>query len=348
MKRFFLAALAIIAIASCAKNEVSEVTDNNQITFQTVVGPATKALITGTAYAESNTFGTVVYKGEELYIPTNEVTYNGTNKYWSTATAYYWPKDGSSLTFYSYSPFEDENGDEISVAHTKGGLTINYSVAALQETDLMVAIPTTQSSNTETIGSWKTGVPTVFGHKLAQVVAINFQTVAEDGTKVKDYAGGRTTGSYVVGDKVFTVKSVALKNVFETGTYTNVSSEGWATTGTATASLPWHTNSSSTPFEDGEYNTDRDTKGYLLVIPQTFAADKQMIEITYTIGTYNGTDLVTETITETVDLADLHAKWEMNKKYTYTVKIGLDRIYWAPSVVEWESETVTAAPEDVI
>lgn len=37
MKRFFLAALAIAAIASCAKNEVVSVPEQSEITFQTVV-----------------------------------------------------------------------------------------------------------------------------------------------------------------------------------------------------------------------------------------------------------------------------------------------------------------------
>ena len=200
MKRFFLAALAIAAIASCTKNEVNEVADNSQITFQTVVGPQTKALVTGTAYSESFTFGTVAYKvngGSELYIPISEVSYNSGAAFWSTANPYYWPKDGSTLTFYSYSPFKDQNGATINVTSTADGITItDYGVATRQETDLMVAdAATDQTQNTETIGSWVKGVPTVFKHKLAQVVAINFQTV-DNASNVMDYANGHTDGSY--------------------------------------------------------------------------------------------------------------------------------------------------------
>ena len=331
-------------------------TDNNQITFQTVVGPQTKALVTGTAYSESFTFGTVAYKvngGSELYIPISEVSYNSGSSFWSTATPYYWPKDGSTLTFYSYSPFKDQHGANINVSSTADGITItDYGVATRQETDLMVADAAKgQTKNTTTIGSWVTGVPTVFKHKLAQVVAINFQTVDND-ANVMDYAHGHTVGSYVAGDKVFIVNSVSLKNIFETGTYTNATAESWNTVGSMSTEIAWHTNTSSVAFNAGKYDTTRDgANDYLLVLPQTFetSGNMQKLVVNYTIKTYtDNVNFATETITETVDLADLHTAWEMNKKYTYTVKIGLDRIYWAPSVVEWETETVTAAPEDVI
>lgn len=345
MKRFFLAALAIAVVASCTKNEVNEVTANDQITFQTVVEPATKALISGTAYNEGNTFGTVAYKvkggSSELYIPISEVSYNNTQKYWSTTTPYYWPKDGSKLTFYSYSPFKDENGTEVTVSSSATGLTIaNYGVGARQNTDLMVADAVTdQTANTTEISPWKKGVPTIFRHKLAQVVAINFKTV-ENGAD-HDYANGHTEGTYVAGDKVYIINTVKLKNVFETGTYTNASSESWTSTGAQTGELLWHDNTSSVAFSDGKYNTTRDVTGYLLVLPQTFntTGTMQQLVINYTIKTYtDNSNYATENITETINMSEIHTKWNMNMKYTYTISIGTDRIYWAPSIVEWGTD----------
>ena len=62
MKKIFLAVLAVAAIASCAKNEVVKVEDNNQITFQAVVGPNTKAMINGATYGTgAPSFGTVAF-----------------------------------------------------------------------------------------------------------------------------------------------------------------------------------------------------------------------------------------------------------------------------------------------
>ena len=60
MKKLFLAALAVVAIASCAKNEVAEIENNDQITFQTVVGPNTKAMINGMAYSNAADFAAAV------------------------------------------------------------------------------------------------------------------------------------------------------------------------------------------------------------------------------------------------------------------------------------------------
>ena len=354
MKRFFLAALAIAAIASCTKNEVNEVTDNNQITFQTVVGPQTKALVTGTAYSESFTFGTVAYKvkgsSKQLYIPISEVSYNSGEAFWSTATPYYWPKDGSTLTFYSYSPFKDQNDVKINVTPAADGITItDYRVDTCQETDLMVADAATgQTQNTETIGSWVKGVPTEFKHKLAQVVAINFQTVAGDPATVKDYANGHdgtAEKEYKAGDKVYTVTDVTFLTIPEQGTYTNATTEGWVTTGSATSEIEW-IKGNTTSFTGGKYETTRTTNGYLLVIPQTFTADSQQLKINYKVETYTGVTgslWATETIEETVDLKDLHTSWDMNKKYTYTISIGLNQIYWAPSVAVWDTTMGTGS-----
>lgn len=357
MKRFFLAALAIAAIASCTKNEVTP-SDPQEITYQAVVGKATKALVETTAYPTSETFGTVAYKvkggNSELYIPISEVS-NPTSAIsgaaWTTATPYYWPKDGSTLTFYSYSPFKDNGGTDIGgVSSTKDGLTIkDYSVASAnrQLTDLMVAEPITGQTQNGSNGGF-TGVQTIFKHKLAQVVAINFQTVAGDPATVKDYANGHdgtAEKEYKAGDKVYTVTDVTFLTIPEQGTYTNATTEGWVTTGSATSEIEW-IKGNTTSFTGGKYETTRTTNGYLLVIPQTFTADSQQLKINYKVETYTGVTgslWATETIEETVDLKDLHTSWDMNKKYTYTISIGLNQIYWAPSVAVWDTTMGTGS-----
>ena len=103
-KNIIIALAACVALAACTKNELKPVEVDQQITFQAVVNKAsTKAMIDGNTYDTGNTFGTVAYKvkdkNTELYIPVSEVKYNSTDKYWSTEAPYYWPKDGSKLTF---------------------------------------------------------------------------------------------------------------------------------------------------------------------------------------------------------------------------------------------------------
>lgn len=355
-KNIIIALAACVALAACTKNELKPVEVDQQITFQAVVNKAsTKAMIDGNTYDTGNTFGTVAYKVKdatsELYIPVSEVKhYTGSPAYWSTEAPYYWPKNGT-LTFYSYSPFyysESGTPTAIDVTPAATGLTFtDYSVKNHQETDLMVADKKAdQTANTSNAGgSWAQGVPTVFHHMLAQIVAINFQTV-ENATVtpvvVKDYANGHSaTGAYVAGDKQFVVTDVYFEKFNEQGTLSAGDSWSWASTGSVTDSYTWYSNPSDPAKFIGGQCTPRNT--YYLVLPQTHSDDAKL-HVKYEIHTYTSASAhATEKMDVSVPLKKLNAKWEMNKKYTYTLNIDLDRIYWDPKVTEWESESTGSA-----
>lgn len=359
-KVLFFALAAGVALVACTKNEVRPVNVDQQITFQAVVNKAsTKAMIDGNTYDTGNTFGTVAYKVKdatsELYIPVSEVKYtDGSPAYWSTKAPYYWPKDGSKLTFYSYSPFNysetstsetgtSETGTPTAIPVTPAatGLTFtDYSVKEHQKTDLMVADKITgQTANTSAAGSWAQGVPTVFHHMLAQIVAIKFQTV-EGPVVPKDYANGHSaTEAYVAGDKQFVVTGVYFEKFYEQGTLSAGDSWSWASTGSVTDSYPWYSNATGAKFINGTC-TPRDT--YYLVLPQDFNDGNAKLRVTYEIHTYTSADAhahATEKMDVSVPLKNLNAKWEMNKKYTYTLNIDLDRIYWDPKVTEWTTDS---------
>ena len=351
-KNIIIAIAACVALAACTKNELKPVEVDQQITFQAVVNKAsTKAMIDGNTYDTGNTFGTVAYKVKdatsELYIPLSEVKHTaGSPAYWSTKAPYYWPKNGT-LTFYSYSPFkysEPGTPTAIDVTHTKDGLTFtDYSVKNHQETDLMVADKKAdQTSNTTSVGSWAQGVPTVFHHMLAQIVAIKFQTV-EGPVVPKDYANEHSaTEAYVAGDKQFVVTGVYFEKFYEQGTLSAGDSWSWASTGSVTDSYPWYSNATGAKFINGTC-TPIDT--YYLVLPQDFNDGNAKLRVTYEIHTYTSADAhahATEKMDVSVPLKNLNAKWEMNKKYTYTLNIDLDRIYWDPTVTEWTPETGSA------
>ena len=357
-KNIIIALAACVALAACTKNELKPVEVDQQITFKAVVNKAsTKAMIDGNTYGTGNTFGTVAYKvkGEntELYIPVSEVKYTaGSSAYWSTEAPYYWPKEsGSSLTFYSYSPFKySESGKNtaIPVTHTKDGLTFtDYSVKEHQETDLMVADKKdNQTSNTATTNSWAAGVPTVFHHMLAQIVAINFQTVENASVNpvvVKDYANshdGTSGHEYVAGDKQFVVTDVYFEKFYEQGTLTAGASQSWASTGSVTNSYTWYSETGGKKFINGKC-TPRNT--YYLVLPQTHS-DDAMLHVKYEIHTYtSASEHATEKMDVSVPLKNLNASWVMNKKYTYTLNIDLDRIYWDPKVTEWTTDSTGSA-----
>lgn len=381
MKKYIVIAIAAcVALAACTKNEVRPVSTDQEITFETAVYKASsKALISTATYPDGATFGTVAYResNKKKYFGPEEVSYNSTKHYWSTATAYYWPKN-DALTFMSYSPYKYQesahSSTAITVTDSYNRLAISdYDVAAHQETDLMVAdIQKGQKANTTQHGAWQMGVPTIFHHKLSQIVAINFQTVdTQAPNDKKDYANGHdgsSTKPYVAGDQQFFINEVSLKNTCFKGSYSYVyddssspatTTEGWTKAATTETSTLWFTEPSGDPNTTGkilrgEINTQRTsdsgspvTNNYILILPQTFVnyenkAEAPHIYIKYTVRTYySASGFSDEVIEERVPIYDIHPTWAMNKKITYTFNLTKQRIYWDPRVVDWGSESHT-------
>lgn len=394
MKKIVLIALPALAlIASCSKTEVTPAqTDPQQISFFTLVNrqgtkadPTADTIIDGAVYPINETFGTFAYfnaqnttfpTGAELLIPNSEVKNSTkgakTGTVWTTDPAYYWPKQGT-LAFYSYSPWDELN--TITECDTKDGITIGtdtkpWDVSANQTVDVMVADlisgqnkniePDATGATTVVNPSTYTGVPTIFRHKLAQIVKFTFKTD-------KDYLGTGTKA----GDKKFYINSIAINNIDYSGVYVsgkNVSKTSlgeWTVKNTDGKNYVWFnqdTNDDTNIF--GSTGTvvnanklDANSSSYILVLPQDFAeptgevSAAKNIQITYTISTYNGKGWVNETVKDVYaslwavqggkaangsPAAVKASSWEMNKKYSYTITIGLDQIYWAPSVVDWE------------
>ena len=357
MKKYFIIAIAAcVALAACTKNEVKPVVADQEITFETAVYKASsKALISTTTYPNTATFGTVAYKestGKAKYFGPEEVSYNSTQHYWSTATAYYWPVN-DALTFMSYSPYKYQesahSSTAITVTDSYNQLSISgYDVAAHQETDLMVAdIQKGQVANTTQDGGiWQKGVPTVFHHKLSQIVAINFQTVdTQDPSTKKDYANrhdGTESKKYMAGDQQFFLNEVALCKTCFTGSYeytyddasSAVTKDEWTKESTIVDKTMWFTEPSALQnvygkFMDGEivpHRTDNigntATNDYILILPQTFESytlgnesTVPHIYIKYTVRTYYADNKLNtdndgfsdETIETVVPLYDIHS-----------------------------------------
>lgn len=312
-----------------------------------------------------------------LYIPISKVENKSgvaSGSVWEVdGKEYYWPKNGR-LTFFAYSPFSYAEGGDLAVtaitSPANDGIQIaDYDVHAHQATDFMVANIAKNKTENESNGRY-TGVPIVFRHKLSQIVGINFQTVITGTTATgtalveHDYAHGHSEidGNLEAGDIVFKLKKVEVRNLFTTGTYgytsTNVDpvTEHWAHQANK-KNYPWFDKETAPEaFGDNttfnlKYNTQyTSNKDYLLVLPQpcnstlttTPAADDPYIHIEYQVLTYSdATNCSTDDVTEKVYLYNIHGAIDMNKKITYNFKINLaDRkIYWAPSVKDWEGVT---------
>lgn len=355
-KHIFYIAAACAALASCVKNEVRVNAPDQEITFQTV---STKA---GTAFNTNHKFYSYAYFLEKdktwnndfasakPYIDNALIAFDpstGTgNGFWAPEapnTYYYWPKQGS-LTFFAWTddtaaPSVGAGPDvKVSCAPETGIKIEKYSVKDNRNKDILVAeIAKDKTANETATGAWKNGVPTVFRHALA---------------KVEFKVNKRTNYPNVT----FKVKKITLTKVSTRGTFTQCQStpnENWGWNGwglqedlpvfTSAAGKEVTKTADSTPEEFDALTPDPNTD-YHIVLPQVLR-DKidPTITIEYEIITsYVTGNPVTEKVIETKDLKDIYkSDWECNKKYVLGITLGLNEIYWDPSIEGWENGDVT-------
>lgn len=353
-KLVLLAAAATAALAGCSKVEVKSVDEAPaQITWNTVAGKASTRAYDGAiqtvVYPQEETFGSFAYIHDgdfsetgtnNLYINNAEIKYDSAEKLWHADKRYYWPKNSTGgtdykLTFYSYSPY-DELKEAVSCTAADGVKIENWDVKANSTVDVMATDRVSNKTKNETNSSSlaDNGVPTVFKHKL---------------TQVKDFIV-KTKSNYT--DLTFTVKAIKILDVYHKGT---LEMNAWTPT-VDTDSYTWYedvtgvtVNSADTkitpnklPKTLNNYDAAKPKDYFLLVLPQEFAVGGQKLQIVYNIsnGTYN------YDVTNTIDLKTIHdsgtgnnvANWVMNKRITYTITLGMNEIYWDPTVEGWADE----------
>lgn len=344
MKKFFLfAAMAGVALTGCVKteSEVAVKSDSNRIVFDNpVVSSVTRALIDGTEYPTDVPFSVYAqYKnantGENLLYMENVTTQYvtstpGTNqKSWVPVGNYYWPKQGT-LSFAAYSPTAASTVfNTVSWADDSGFTFDNFNAATNQANsyDLMYSdYVADQEQGDEADYTKYYGIQLTFRHALSALV---FRAKAAD-----NYTGAEI--------KVKTIEVLEAYN------------QGDLTTNNASNSAGWSDFQDPTTMEvqnlaSAALTTDYVQQGdVLLMVPQGFDHNGGVkVKITYTIDTESA---ATMTQTHTVALSTLneagagastHDDWEMGKRYIYDITIGLDRIYFAPTVTDWDDVTVT-------
>lgn len=353
-KVLLLAAAAGIVLSGCVKNEPAETfgASDAKITFEAPAVGATTRAIPGeidnsAAYPVDEKFNVWGWYHEGDYTNfaalTNYMTQaNGKpimvakeGNTWAPATDYFWPKTGK-LTFAAYSP-ADAAG---TFTHTAQGLQIEgFTVPAVgAQYDLMYSdrAYNRTSSDKNYTGSQTTnpydGVDIVFHHALSSIV---FKV----GT-AEDYSTGA--------DIDFKIKSITIKNVYNAGNFNETLTDGsgstartpvWTTTGDANVEYVAFTGDFAVP-EDGATYTEPTGAADLILLPQSFEGnDAAVVEIAYTYETAASGEIAA---TETFILKNsTNAKtWEPNKRYTYRIIFGLDKITFAPIVENWEDVTV--------
>lgn len=342
-KHLFYIAAACAALASCVKNEVRVNAPDQEITFQTV---STKA---GTAFNKGNHFISYAYFLEKdkhwdtadllndakAYIDEANIYYHPASRYWAAADTYtyYWPKQGS-LTFFAWT--DDTATPSVGTGATvtcrpDTGIKIeNYSVKDNPNKDILVAeIAKDKTKNEPVTGTgrdWDNGVPTVFRHALANV---EFNV-----NKRKNYPNVE-----------FRVREITLHNVSTKGTFTQGSpTENWGWSAqTEPDKLPVFTGDeevTTTATKLGPNSTPGKID-YFIVLPQNFNATPTLTIKYEIITSYITGHPVKETVEETKALNAIYPNnWECHKKYVLGITLGLDQIYWNPSVEAWDNGTV--------
>ena len=339
-KTLVFAALASVALVGCTKNVEVANNDLNEITFDTpVLAPATKAdEIKGTTFPKNVDFavfawynaseltGTNVAAGS-LYM--NDVTVNydsdkndtttGTGA-WKPASVYFWPKNGF-LAFDAYSP-----SSVSATCDATTGIAFSNFVASTsydKQIDLLYSTRViNKQSSVEHNNDTYDGVNIPFNHALSVVRVFVKASTATDANLIK-------------------VKSVKFMNIKNKG---NFSQAVWTPEETDVNLVIGDAADSTSSFAistaEKQYGKNH------IVLPQVFTGDSAVLEIKYYILGQGSVEPLEQVAT--LNLASQSAEgpenhtgsWLMGKRYNYHITFGLNEIYFAPSITDWEDYQV--------
>ena len=359
MKKFFIfAAAAIVALAACTKTEFDNTAykKSRVINFNTVTGKATKAPITGNLFQSSNeAFGVFAYylssgtwashtEDPVVYMDDVTVSFSDSLDIWAPEETYYWPLEGK-LSFIAYWPQDaatasfSEDGLLALTGFTVEGtvadqIDLLYSAVAAdkdQNESFYRDTVNTKDSQTAVSGGTK-GVNIQFKHALSQIV---FKA--------------KTADSVFDSNLSFKVDSIVVKaattadSMKVTNPATSVAPAGITTW--VNPKTPGDFIVSGTEFPASDYlgKTLSDAIGDpLLMIPVTgFDATDPTITVKYTL--YRTTDdqpLGSKKVTVHIkDVDDIITSWQAGKKYEYDLTIDLEKIYFTPSVIDWDASS---------
>lgn len=363
-KSLLFAALAVVAMASCTKNELKVPSTGSDavLSFQPVVANATKATYLTTANMKDKcaSFGVFAWYAEPTlvaagsgtaYMDNVTVTYDDSIDEtgstgvgaWAPGSPYYWPKNGT-LSFDAYAPASahattpDLGTGKVTSTVDKGLKIENYTVAELANQYDLLYSTRTQDKKTSTGGSNDTydGVDIAFHHALSAIEvtaktdydysdAIKLTKITILNAQNKGEFNQNMTNAVTDGTPAWTNNDTEVSYVLFSGDH--------ALTTTALTSL-------TTPAISNA-----------ILLPQDFihaSSGKHVsIRVDYTIkhGTaelpqYYIADLSTTYGHEGSNPSALLSAWEMGKRYTYNFIFSLDEVYFAPKVDDWTEVTV--------
>ena len=327
LSRLFQACLIASLLVGCTKvvpddsfEQKSRIGFNTAMT-KAAVGYPTGSRFISTAYTIASTGSwdnASDRTGATVLIDEEEVSYKGTENYWSTATAYYWDAN-RKYTFFSYSPSSLKG--KVSVS-TDGVAISNWNVEA-DATEILVADIAKDKTKNESFSGYS-GVPTNFRQKLSK---LSFKM----GIPRNDEAGTKVT---LLGIKIVGICTMGnySKGGYADDAWTVV--EGSRKTGTPETSVFTVFSGSEVLSTENYFNPDSK-----LIIPQSLLQSgsyhpKLIVKYDIQVG---GGAVETKTAECYFDINLRQESWVMGMEYTYTIHIGVGQypIEFDGSVDAW-------------
>lgn len=333
-KFFFIAAMASVAFVSCVKNDPApSVTEQQEIVFAApVVGTATKVNgAIGTTYNTDEAFDVwCVYNTADItewggtpYFSDVKATYSSTVNGWGLEDKYYWPATGE-LSFVALSPsienktaYDQANGFNVKAwsqgASENAIVDLMYSDMSLNN-EKATFVPGPDNDDDATYKY--DGVDIMFHHALSYIAF-----------KIKTSADYSATTS-------FKLNEISLSGIYTTGEFTQKATDPWVEETSAVGVYVAYTNDAGLSFTSTAVAADAAAGKEMILLPQALLENQQKVTIKYQISTDSTTWLDQE---QTVDLKNMTVEeWQMGKKYTYTISIGMYEIYFDPAVTDWD------------
>ncbi len=211
-----LLAMTAVGLAACTEQEIPEsvTRDGNAIDFRPAMGTRSRA--TETTNDNLSQFTATSFLGDANYF-TNVVFSKGTDGFFTSADKYYWPGDKSELSFYAYSPSEEEltsTGGTIEMTPTSKKLQ-DFSVAEdiADQVDFITANATGNKDANEA-----SGVELTFDHRLAQV---EVRAKSDNPNYKFKVTGVRIGRAQYMGTFDFTTNTWTLDDWHDTAVYTS-------------------------------------------------------------------------------------------------------------------------------
>ncbi len=373
MKKTLLMAAACVALVSCVKDEVAVTnmaeTSNSKITFEApLITPGTRALIdTGEAYPTTEAFqvigwwyanGFTNFASATEYIPSSQATYQGTidadgnvttgetKNYWATEKDYFWPKNGS-LTFQAFSPAS--LATTVATFTASGVEFADYTIPTTHDVDVLFSersYDRKASNNTASTTDWKNpnnyvGVDIRFRHALSSI-KFNIVYNVDAGSDANDVNIVLTDIELMNMDQKGSFDQGMEDN--NTGVTKEENNRHWTIASDNTVIT--YSDIMSGTTQNVTTSSAKVAQKDVIIMPQTFRGkdetNPQKLAVVYT---QNGVEQRHE-----VELSELvynnnkdntNKGFEVGKQYVFNISIGLNKIYFAPVVADWEEVTVT-------